>query len=822
MKRFLIFSLFVLSACNTVTVPQPVTGASSSVLGLLHVSIDLRDEAHPRATTTFNPVGDRGRAYARAITGINDSVIRILPRQVEFLDDNESTAFGSKTRYVQATLEVANAGLTAFNNLNFIATSFPAGDPFATRLGTMFDVLNTANNVPIPDSATFPDGSNVFRRIKPTHGMRPALRGVAINPELADMQVYTRTGNVLTGEIDKVTADMATIYPTAQPLDFGFVVRNFSGGRTIVPTPSTCAFATDASCYKGQITVGIVMPRQLTRADTPFIFGFQFVVAEETDSIVTQSLEEQSDAKGSSRMQAFLQALPNVNPLINLLSGSGFYGASTLNKRTLCDVRTAQVAPGFASPELLTTAPGVKMETVAPAPNNMAVPTTSSVTASYCQIMNAATDTNLVIQAFQTGQRKAAGGTFNSGTFSASGSTLGYTPSANFKPGEEVEVSLSSGITRTADNVAIKPVVYRFRTATIPQSVAGFGTGTNVAAGTLPLSVVTGDFNKDGVLDLASANQTAGTVSVLLGIAQPTGGFSAAVPFSVGSAPTAITTGDFNNDGNLDLATANQTAGTISVLLGTGTGSFGPAVNYVVNSNPNAISTGDFNSDGRLDLVSTSDNAQGTVSVLFGTGAGVFSAVSSFQAGNNQAKVLTGDFNADGHLDLAVLLNRPTDPGLISILLGNGLGGFLTPVLRSVVAFNPTAMASADFNNDGRLDLVTANNDNSAPITVLLSNSAGEYATVLELQLNSTPTAITTGDVNGDGRLDIITANSSSNNISVLLGNGAGGFATAINYAAAAALNPDGVSTGDFNNDGRLDVVSANANSNNLSVFLKQ
>jgi FG-GAP-like repeat len=827
MKRYIIFALLALSACNTIPVPTPVPTNSSSILGLLNVSIDLRDEANPTANAIFKPVGSQSNAQTRSITGVIDSVIRIRRRQVQFIDNNEQTPYGTPSRYVQATFEIANTGATAFNNLNLIGVSFAsagsnptAGTSWAaSKLGTMFTSLANGTNIQVGETDTFPNGANVFRSIKPTHGMRPTLRDLAVNPDLADMQVYTRTGNPATGEIDKVQADVSAFYTGAELLDYGFVARNFAGGRTISTTPSTCAFTTDASCYKGQMTLGFVMPRQPTRVDTPFVFGFQFLVAEESDSIATQSLEEQTDAKGSGRLQELLATLPNVNPLINLISGSGFYGASTLTKRTICDIRTATASGTFTNPELLTTSPGVKMETVVPAPNSQAVTATSAVSATFCQDMNAPTDSSLVIQAFQTGQRKISDGAFNTGVYSGSGATLGYAPTAPFKPGEEVEVSLSSGITRSSDAAAIQPVVYRFRSVTGGELAAGFGATNNFATDTLPLSVVTGDFNKDGTLDLATANQTANTVSVLLGIPL-LGGFSAATSVAVDSAPTAITIGDLNNDGTLDLATANQTAGTISVLIGNGLGGFAPAVNYLVNSNPISITTGDFNSDGKLDLVSTSDNIDGVVSVLFGTGSGVFSAVSSFRAGNNQVGVISGDFNADGHLDLAVLLNHPTNPGEISILFGNGLGNFLIPSVTTV-ANNPVALASGDLNNDGRLDLVTANNNINAPISVLLSNNSGKYAATQAIALATTPTALTLGDLNGDGQLDIVAvSNDLTNNISVLYGNNVGGFGAALNFTAGTG--PSAATTGDFNNDGRLDIAVTNADSNNLSVLLKE
>ncbi len=833
MKRFIILTFLALSACNTIPTPNPVPTTDSSILGLLSISIDLRDQANPVANATFNPLRSKG-AQSRTISGVLDNAVNFRRRQVQFLDINDLTPFGTPSRYVQATFEVANVGTTPFSNLNLIATSFDkAGtNPTygtswnASKLGTMFNTVVSGANVAVTDTDTFPNGANVFRAIKPSHGMRSTVRGVVVNPDLADMQIYTRTGNPATGEVDKVQADANTFYTDPNPLnpnshadvlDYGFVARNFLGGRTIPTTPSTCAFTTDASCYKGQFTLGFYMPRQPTRVATPFVFAFQVLVAAETDSIATQSLEEQTDAKGSGRLQELVSSLPNINPLINLLSGSGFYGSSTLNKRTLCDVRTAMASGIFATSELLTTAPGVMMETVVPAPNSKNIALSSGIAATFCQAMNAPTDSSFVVHASQTGERKVAGGTFNNGIYSGSGTTLSYTPTAPFKPGEEVEVSLSSGLTRSSDSAAIKPVVYRFRNSSSPEIAAGFGATTNFATGTLPLSVVSGDFNQDGKLDLASANQAANTVSILIG--NGAGGFAAATSVAVGLTPTAISSGDYNNDGILDLATANQTAATVSVLIGNGTGGFA-VTNYAVGTNPNSIASGDFNSDGKLDLVTTSDNIDGTVSVLFGTGVGVFSSATSFRAGSNQSSLLSGDFNADGHLDVAVLLSHPTEAGEISVLFGDGFGYFLTPKLFTV-ANSPTMFASSDFNNDGRLDFVSANNNVDAQLSVLLSNNAGSYATSQAILLPAIPTAVNLGDFNGDGQLDIVAVNTDpTNNVNVLIGNNAGGFAAPLNFTAGTS--PAGASTGDLNNDGRIDLVVANSGTNNLSVFLKQ
>ncbi len=123
---------------------------------------------------------------------------------------------------------------------------------------------------------------------------------------------------------------------------------------------------------------------------------------------------------------------------------------------------------------------------------------------------------------------------------------------------------------------------------------------TNFSVNLNPYSVTTGDFNGDGKLDLATANPNSNNVSVLLG--SGTGGFSAAISFSVGTRPFSVTTGDFNGDGKLDLATANYESNNVSVLLGNGTGGFIAAISFSAGTSPFSVTAGDFNGDGKLDL----------------------------------------------------------------------------------------------------------------------------------------------------------------------------------------------------------------------------
>ena len=142
---------------------------------------------------------------------------------------------------------------------------------------------------------------------------------------------------------------------------------------------------------------------------------------------------------------------------------------------------------------------------------------------------------------------------------------------------------------------------------------AEFRGGGELRRGRWSFSVTTGDFNADGKLDLATANFNSDNVSVLLG--NGLGGFAAAVNFGVGDGPFSVTTGDFNADGKLDLATANSGSDNVSVLLGDGLGGFAAAVNFGVGDGPHSVTTGDFNADGKLDLA-TANFGSDNVSVL--------------------------------------------------------------------------------------------------------------------------------------------------------------------------------------------------------------
>lgn len=345
----------------------------------------------------------------------------------------------------------------------------------------------------------------------------------------------------------------------------------------------------------------------------------------------------------------------------------------------------------------------------------------------------------------------------------------------------------------------------------------GDGTGTlknprTYDVGNQPLSIVSGDFNGDGRLDLATANRLSSDVTVLLG--QPGNTFKTMQAVAVGTDPFSLVAGDFNRDGCVDIGTANLKSNDVSLLLGHGDGEFRQSRSTnATGQQPNEVISWDFNGDGRIDLATANFNS-GTVSVLLGQGDGTFQNGGTCPAGENPKALVEGDFNGDGRPDLAVANYGSND---MTVLLGNGDGTFLNFGLIPVEN-NPTSLVAADFNDDGLIDLAVVN-QMSNDVTVLLGDGQGGFHTSGSFAAGSAPQQIVAGDFDGDGHLDLAVANYYSQDITVLLGQGNGTFlggeSTSVGSNAVALV------VGDFNGDTHLDLGVTTSNySNGITVLL--
>jgi len=399
----------------------------------------------------------------------------------------------------------------------------------------------------------------------------------------------------------------------------------------------------------------------------------------------------------------------------------------------------------------------------------------------------------------------------------------------------------------------------------------GNGDGTlqpeqSFATSSQPIAIATADFNGDKRIDLVTANSDSGTVSVFIGNGDGT--FRAGPEQIVSSNLTSIAVGDFNRDRKLDIAVcAGEIHSSVSsnglfVLLGNGNATFKPAVPYVTVPGASSVAIGDFNGDSKADLAvagmgpSIYGLPQGGVSVLLGKGDGTFRSQET--VGGDAIGVFVADLNRDGKADLITAMLQPLLG--FGVLLGRGDGSFLIPRTFEP-EFGTLAGATGDFDGDRRLDLAVCG---YGAITVLLgdgkggfeksiTNHVGEYHGLVVADFNSDNqpdlvaiagpaaivlrgngdgtfqeptiingiitnwgyTTIASADVNRDSKPDLIFGTTAG--FSVFLGNGDGTFSTPLDVE-------DGESSalviGDWNHDSIPDVAVANQTLMSVDTFL--
>ena len=341
--------------------------------------------------------------------------------------------------------------------------------------------------------------------------------------------------------------------------------------------------------------------------------------------------------------------------------------------------------------------------------------------------------------------------------------------------------------------------------------------GSPYTVGNDPLSLNAGDFNGDGRPDVATINGTSSDVSVFL--RQAAGGFAqeAGSPITVGSAPSTATVGDFNGDGLADLAVPSFGVGNVSVLVRQAGGGFalegGQAIS--LGTSLHAVAAGDFNSDGRLDLVATTAGSQAVLLLRNAQNTG-FVQGQSFTTGPTPVGIAVGDYNGDGLADLAIA-NRGGDS--VSILL-RVPGGTFSSETAVPVGDDPIGIVAADFDGNGRADFAVTNATPGIVSTFLRSAANNGFTAESPIAVSAAPVGIDAADFDRDGRPDLAVA-ANAGAVEILRRNAGGGFTRDQPIPLAGTIND--VAAADFNGDSRPDVAAVsytNGAAGSFSVLL--
>ena len=327
-----------------------------------------------------------------------------------------------------------------------------------------------------------------------------------------------------------------------------------------------------------------------------------------------------------------------------------------------------------------------------------------------------------------------------------------------------------------------------------------FNLEPNTSLGTRSFfSGVTGDFNRDGRLDLARAeSSSSGGIRVSFG--DGFGGFTSSTLFATDSGSQAVQTADFNGDGNSDLVGVNTTANTVSVLLGDGDGGFQAALSYATGSNPQDVAIGDLNGDKILDLA-VANYGDYTTSILFGKRGGSFDSQTPISSLTGARYIKVADINQDGAVDI---VRSAYGGGSVYINLNNGSGQFSAESEYNSFSNTITSLLVEDINGDGAPDVV-GSTVFYGTLEALVSNRVGGFTeSTLGLTGSVLPVNLGAADFNADGKVDLLLSDF-GRSLQLWEGTASGSF----NLATTFSIYESPLAIADFNGDGVLDIAGS-------------
>ena len=443
----------------------------------------------------------------------------------------------------------------------------------------------------------------------------------------------------------------------------------------------------------------------------------------------------------------------------------------------------------------------IAVSSVSPAGHSLSGLTTATPAITFAEPIQPATITSASFRVFGRWSGVATG------TLSLSNGdrTVTFSPSRPFFAGETVTVMLSNAVTATSNRALAGGYTWVFWTK------PARGTRNLQLAATLPVrrtgesrirtyGAYAGDLDGDGAPDLSLPNEDVSDVRVMRN--GGCGTYSAPViyPLPTNYKPSTNEGQDFNRDGFIDLAVGNITAGALSILLGNGDGTYRPAVHYPSGSGTRGLCVLDVDGDGDVDVV-TANRVSSNLALHRNNGNGTFAPAVMFEGGGNgETAIGAADANGDGIADLFVGCYTS---GTITLLLGNGTGTFTLASSVAVVG-NPWMIALGDIDGDGAIDAVVPTSSQPR-VAVARGNGSGGLLPAVDYLVGSFPLAIDLGDIDGDGALDFLASNYSGATFTLYWNNGTGGFGSPVTLTAPQAGSC--ALMVDDDRDGDLDVL---------------
>ncbi|MDZ4120896.1 MAG: VCBS repeat-containing protein, partial [Candidatus Cloacimonadaceae bacterium] len=389
-------------------------------------------------------------------------------------------------------------------------------------------------------------------------------------------------------------------------------------------------------------------------------------------------------------------------------------------------------------------------------------------------------------------------------------------------------------ITVTVDNLtgySTAPFIVTFGSTRI--SPSAFAAKVDFTTGSSPQGIAIGDVDGDGKADLVVSNYLSSTVSVFRNTSTTgsitSGSFAAKVDFTTGSYPWGVALGDVDGDGKLDIAVSNYGSNTVSVLRNTsssGSISFAARVDFVTGAYPYAVAIHDLDGDGKPDLA-LANYTSSTVSVLRNTSFGgsiSFAGKVDFGTGSGPKSIAVSDLDGDGKPDLVVGNSGASNVSVLRNTSSSGTIGFAAKV-DFTTGSNAYGVAIGDLDGDSKREIAVSNYG-SGTISVLRNTStsgsitSGSFATKVDFTTGSGPFGIAIAPLDGDSKPDIVVTNSLSNSISVLWNSSTSGnisFVAKVDFPTASS--PQAIAIGDIDGDGKLELAGTNTGSNSVSVL---